>query len=95
MKYGNCGNNNCTEINLCPTCQADLEYDYDVKRIGQDEADDLPDRNYEENPLSQDEITWIKKCLKNPKKCRTFMELQKRLDESFKNDKSHTEVLSY
>lgn len=64
----------CTEIDPCPTCQANLEYDYDVKRIGQDEADDLPDRNYEENPLHHDEITWMKKCLKNPKKCRVFME---------------------
>lgn len=57
----------CEHDNLCPTCQSDLEYEYNVIRIGESEAMNEPDRDYSEFPLSQDETKWMRKCLKNPK----------------------------
>lgn len=57
----------CNYDNMCPTCQSDLEYDYNVIRIGKSEAMNEPDRDYEEYPLNDDEINWMRKCLANPK----------------------------
>ena len=51
---------------LCPTCQSDLEYAYNIKVMGFDKATQEPDRNYSDdgNPLSVEEIeTFLEKVL--------------------------------